>query len=107
MEPSRRSWSLAATGLVLLLANGCARNEERPRTAPSNPDEVVVEEGPDAVAPREPEASPAEKCIEMAAREDWVAALDPCTRAARDHPEDEAIQQALERAISASEGPVE
>ena len=43
----------------------------------------------------------------MAAREDWSAALDPCTRAARDHPDDEDIQRALERAIDASDAAIE
>ena len=49
----------------------------------------------------------AEECLEMASREDWSAALDSCTRAARDHPEDAAIQRALERAIAASDEAIE
>jgi len=93
--------------LLLLLANGCGPDEERPDAAPPNLGRVTLEESPDAAAPAEPEESQAEKCIEMAAREDWSAALDPCTRAARDHPEDEIIQRALERAMSASDEAIE
>lgn len=103
MRPSWQSWSLGVTGLFLLLASGCACSEEQSGTSPSIPEEKTLEESPDAAAPSEPEVSAAEECIETATREDWAAALDPCTRAARDHPDDEAIQRALERAVSASE----
>ena len=107
MRASRQSWTLAVAALVLLLANGCARNEEQPDTSPANPEPVTLEESPDAAATRESEASPAEQCLKMALQEDWGAALDPCTRAARDHPDDESIQQALERAMDAADQAIE
>jgi hypothetical protein len=107
MRPSWQCWSLALTGSILLLASGCACNGEPSDTSPSIPEEKTLEESPDTVAPPEPEASAAEECLEMATREDWGAALDPCTRAARDHPDDEAIQRALEQAVSASEEAIE
>lgn len=107
MRRIQRSRGLAAAGLILLLTNGCGPDEAPPDGSPPDSGAITLEESPDQVAPREPEASPSEQCIEMATREDWSAALDPCTRAARDHPEDETIQQFLERAIEASDQPLE
>jgi len=107
MRPNQRLWSLAATGLALLLANGCGRSQEQPDLASPDEGPVTLEESPRPAATPEHGSSPAEKCIEMATREDWSAALAPCTLAARDHPDDEAIQEALERAIEASEEPIE
>lgn len=91
----------------MLLANGCGRSADQPGIPPPQQGPVTLEEPPPEAAPREHGASPAEECLEMAGREDWGAALDPCTRAARDHPEDAAIQQALERARAASDEAIE
>jgi len=107
MRLHQRVGRFAVAGLLLLLANGCGRSEEQPAASPPDLDRIELEESPDTATTGEPEATPAEQCIEMATREDWSAALDPCTRAARNHPDDEAIQRALERAMSASDEAIE
>jgi hypothetical protein len=96
MRTIQRSWVLGITGLLLLLATGCGSDEEG---GPSGL--IKLESSPDQKAPARAPGSSAERCIEMATQEDWKAALDPCTRAAKDDPDDSAVQQALERALEA------
>lgn len=90
-----------ATGWVWLLAAGCGGDEEPVAVPPGATGPITLEESPDAAAPPAPAESAAVKCLDLAGQEDWFGALDPCTRAAKDHPDDPAIQHALERALEA------
>jgi len=107
MRLKQRIAPVSAIGLLLLLATGCAPDADRPEGPLPDPEEVMLEDSPDQAPLPEPDDSSAEKCIQLATEEDSSTALDPCTRAARDHPDDDVIQQALERAIAATDEPVE
>jgi hypothetical protein len=41
-------------------------------------------------------------CLDLASRRDWANALDPCTRAANELPDDLRIQHALQQAQAAA-----
>jgi len=101
----------AATAGICLLMAGCGSDEG---TEPSIPavDPITLEQPPDGTPPVEgepkaAESTAAETCIEMATQEDWGRALDPCTRAALEHPDDPEIQEALSHALGADEAEID
>lgn len=110
MSKSRRLRALgtaAAPGLLVVGILLAACGDDAPQPSIPASDRIELKESPDAKAPSEPEPSAAEACLDFATREDWGRALDPCTRAAREHPDDPEIQQALERALGAEDAEIE
>ena len=48
--------------------------------------------------------SPAARCLELAGEQNWKEALEPCTAAAKEMPDDLGIKHALQQAQAAAEG---
>jgi hypothetical protein len=99
MRRMRRHRLLCALGALMLLSSACGRDDVEPQTASPETPPVKLEKPPPEDGSKA-EASAAEQCIDLATREDWARALDPCTRAARKHPDDPEIREALEKALA-------
>ena len=93
--------SLAVAGAVFFI--GCGSGEEPSVAMGKSPGETEQAEAPDVAAPGAPSTSSAvETCIELAGRQAWGEALDPCTRAAQQQPDDLRIRHALQQAQAAA-----
>jgi hypothetical protein len=68
-------------------------------------DVTVVEEDIDVAAPggSAGQSAVVETCLELAKNREWAAALDPCTQAARELPDNLEIQNAMQQAQAAAE----
>jgi hypothetical protein len=87
------------------LALGCGRNEEPnaatvPSPTASTPAPVP---GTDVAAPGAPSTpSAVDTCVRLADQRAWGEALDPCTQAAKERPDDLQIRHALQQAQAAA-----
>jgi hypothetical protein len=107
MMSSQRRIACGATATTLvLIAWACGSEEVRPEAESPRTGPITLE-APPGRARSEIRSTAAETCLEMAIREEWSDALDPCTRAARDHPDDPSIQRALEEAQQALDEAIE
>ena len=113
MGKSMRALALvSAVGLSLAL--GCGRDDARQAgdAAQRTTEEAAAgrtadeaREGASDVAAGArgaPGADPAARCKDLAAQEAWNEALEPCTAAHAAHPDDMAIEHALQQARAAA-----
>jgi hypothetical protein len=56
----------------------------------------------DVAAPAGGTSDAVQSCLEIAGRRDWANALEPCTRAASERPDDLRIEHALQQAQAAA-----
>jgi len=105
-------WLLPAATLVLAL--GCGGKDETTAAPDSAESEISAPAAPAepaaAPAPAEPEspaaqaeADPVANCKALAARAAWAEALEACTQAHELHPDDLALEHALQQAQAAVE----
>lgn len=103
MKRSKSLWgaSLAVAGAVLFV--GCGRGDEPSAATARSPGGTEQAAAPDVAARGAPSTpSAVETCIELADRQAWGEALDPCTRAAQERPDDLRIRHALQQAQAAA-----
>ena len=92
--------------VIGILAIGCGSEEETPVEAATETMTNVAEDAVDVVeeAAEEVKESAVAKCLELAAAKNWTDALEPCTKAAEEKPDDLGIRHALQQAKAAAEG---
>jgi hypothetical protein len=96
--------------VIGILAIGCGSKEETPVEAATETMTNVAEDAVDVVeeaveeAAEEVKESAVAKCLELAAAKNWTDALEPCTKAAEEKPDDLGIRHALQQAKAAAEG---
>jgi len=76
--------------------------------APAAPTKTPVAEAPappaEAPAVAEAPVDATKSCLALAAQQKWSEALEPCTQAAKDHPTDLRVKNAVQQAQAAAEG---
>jgi hypothetical protein len=96
-------WLLPAAILVLALA--CGGKDEPAATEAPAAEAAAPAEAPEesAAAPAaQAESDPVADCKASAARSAWAEALDACTQAHALHPDDLALEHALQQAQAAA-----
>jgi hypothetical protein len=111
MTKTRMLRLLGVAAAIWLLGSGCGRDEVPEPSIPAV-DPVALEESPDQTpedegAAKAAQPTAAETCLQLATQENWEEALDPCTRAALEHPDDPEIRQALEHALGTDEAEID
>jgi len=81
-------------GMLGILAISCGSGEEKAAPGSAAMGEVA--------APSAGKSDAVQSCLELAGRRDWAKALEPCTRAANEMPDDLRIQHALQQAQAAA-----
>lgn len=80
--------------VLSILAIACGGGEEQTS--------AEAAAGGDVASPGAAGGDAAGRCLELAAKRDWANALDPCSRAAGERPDDLRIQNALQQAQAAA-----
>ncbi len=102
-----RSMTLGCAVLALF-ALACGGGSDSGTADTATPEAPAAEEKTaDVAAPAAPAApmatsGPVAQCRELAEQKNWAEALAPCTLAARQKPDDLAIQHALQQAQAAA-----
>ena len=102
-----KSMTIACSLLIALLAIGCGSGDDAGVVdAASEAAESVKTAAEDAAteAADTVKKSPAALCLELAGAKNWKDALEPCTAAAKEMPDDLSIKHALQQAQAAAEG---
>ena len=88
--------AIAAAAAFAILGSGCGSGGD------TGADGAAQERPAADVAAPPPQASPVETCRDLAERERWSEALEPCTAAVAQRPDDLALQHALQQAQAAT-----
>lgn len=106
--------SIVLAALIAMLALACGREDSAPGEDVSTAPESARPAAPSPAAPSPAAASPAapsgaesdvvRECRALAEKQEWASALEPCTRAAAELPDDLGIRHALQQAQAAAAG---
>lgn len=103
MRRSSWSWGAAIAVACGALALGCGQSEEPTAATPPSPTaSEPVRPSADVAAPTAPTPSAVDTCVRLADQRAWGDALEPCTEAAQQRPDDLRIRHALQQAQAAA-----
>jgi hypothetical protein len=107
MRRSKWLWGASIAVACGALALGCGRSEEPSAARVPNPAPTASTPsrapGTDVAAPSAPSTpSAVDTCIRLADELAWSQALDSCTQAAKERPDDLKIRHALQQAQAAA-----
>lgn len=97
-------WTLAGMALLAWML-ACGNPEKETASEPASGAEASAPA--DLGAPADvaaPPQDPVQRCLSLAAQQKWNEALDPCTQAAGQHPDDLRIKHAVQQARAAAGG---